>query len=340
MGVRIFFVAMLLGVCGWFLREIFIAEPKGNSTASEINFSVLPGESVSSLAARLEEEQVVRSKALFKRYAQARNIDKNIQSGTYTIVRPFTLSRVIHALSHPESREERTITIIPGWDLRDIADYFESEDIASSTEVYRLVGEPARLMAPTINDLPHVFSGKPENVSLEGYLSPNTYRIYTDATTEDIMQKFVLARANEWSAEMFGRLAESGRTMHEVLTIASIVEREVRSDADRAKVADIFWRRFDAGWGLQADSTVHYAVGKKGDVFTTKEDRARENLWNTYKFAGLPPGPISNPGLPSIMATLYPEKNSFWYFLTTVDGEVKYAKTIEEHGRNVAKYLR
>lgn len=305
-----------------------------------VRFEVFPGESAAALGEKLEDAGVVKSATFFRLFAGIRGIDRRIQAGTYTVQPPATLGRVLATLGSPERREEKTITIIPGWDLRDIASYLETEGIASTTELYRIAGEPARLQSPAWRALPAVFFAKPSAVSLEGYLAPNTYRIFADATVEDIIRKLVEARAGEWDSEMLTLLAASGRTMHEVLTVASIVEREVRGSLDRREVADIFWRRLDAGWGFQADSTVHYAVGKKGDIFTTKDDRGKDNPWNTYKYAGTPPGPISNPSVESIRAALQPEKNNFWYFLTTLDGDVKYAKTIEEHQRNVARYLR
>jgi UPF0755 protein len=116
--------------------------------------------------------------------------------------------------------------------------------------------------------------------------------------------------------------------------MASLLEREVRSPADKKKVSDLFWRRYAMGWALQADSTVHYVHGKKGDVFTTSAERKIDSPWNTYKYPGLPIGPISTPSLNAIMAAIYPEKNEYWYFLTTPEGEVKYAKTLEEHNAN------
>jgi len=122
--------------------------------------------------------------------------------------------------------------------------------------------------------------------------------------------------------------------------MASILEREVRSKDDKAIVSDLFWRRYNLNWALQADSTVHYAVRKKGDVFTTREDRDSVSPWNTYKYPGLPLGPISSPSLGSIMAAIYPEGNNYWYFLTDSDGAVHYAKNLDEHNQNVQKYLR
>jgi len=242
-------------------------------------------------------------------------------------------------------REEKTITIIPGWNLRQVADYLVKENVASTTEVvYAVVGRPAfnykafKKEAPDLAlDLP-VLRDKPDSVSYEGYLAPETYRIYKDTNLADVIKKLVAQRDTQFTGTMYADIKSSGRSLHEVLTMASILEEEVKDDADRAKVADILWRRLQKDWALQVDSSVHYAIDKTGNVFTTQKERQVDSLWNTYKFPGLPPSPICNPGLPSIMAAIYPEKNEYWYFLSGKDGKMYFAKTLEEHNRN-KKYL-
>jgi UPF0755 protein len=122
--------------------------------------------------------------------------------------------------------------------------------------------------------------------------------------------------------------------------MASLIEDEARTPEDRRLVSDILRRRLAKGWALQLDSTVHYAVDKTGTVFTTDRERDSLSLWNTYKYPGLPPGPISNPSLDSIDAALNPTKNDNWYFLSGTDGKMHYATTLEEHTANRYKYLR
>lgn len=212
-----------------------------------------------------------------------------------------------------------------------------------------MVGEPAVDYRIQKNKLPaldfsaesynSVLKAKPQYVSYEGYLAPDTYRIYKDATLEEVINKLIAWRLNSLEPEIFENIKISRKTFFEILTMASILEREVRSIADKKLVADIFWRRLSKNWALQADSTVHYAVAKEGNVFTTAKDRQTDSLWNTYKYPGLPPSPICNPGLDSIQAALYPEANNYWYFLTDKDGGVHYAKTLEEQNVNKYKYL-
>lgn len=179
-----------------------------------------------------------------------------------------------------------------------------------------------------------VASYRPDFVSYEGLLAPETYRVFKDAALLDVIRKFIDQRDKEIDATMWDDIKNSGHNFYEILTMASLLEEEVQNPDDKAKVSDILWRRYKNNWALQLDSSVHYVVDKTGNVFTTNKDRSVDSLWNTYKYPGLPIGPIANPGLVSIKAAIYPEKNSYWYFLTGKDGTVYYAKTLDEHNNN------
>jgi UPF0755 protein len=135
-------------------------------------------------------------------------------------------------------------------------------------------------------------------------------------------------------------ITDSKKTPHQILTMASIIEKETKFPEDRSIVSDILWRRVQRGIRLQVDSTVHYLVNRSGDVFTTGEERQIDSPWNTYKYAGLPPGPICNPSVESIKAAIRPQKNDYWYFLSDKEGRLHYAKTLEEQNENARKYLR
>jgi UPF0755 protein len=254
-------------------------------------------------------------------------------------------------------RPEVTITLLPGWNLRQIGDYLVKMGLASSTQdLYDLVGEPAvvrtRRAGPPPNLVPEltVLSQKPPTISYEGYLAPETYRVFKDASLESIVTKVMDQREQELTDLKIGDLNISEHifgnkkgmpdlTVHDVMTMASILEREARTPEDKKMVADIMWRRSAAGAALQIDSSVHYVVDRFGDVFTTDKERDVDSLWNTYKYPGLPPGPISNPSVASIKAALDPTPNEYWYFLSGTDGTMHYAKTLEAHNANRAKYL-
>jgi len=144
---------------------------------------------------------------------------------------------------------------------------------------------------------------------------------------------------NKMSADFLAEINRQKKTVHEILTLASILEKEVSTENDRKIVADIFYKRLEIGMALQADSTVNYASGKSVPRASGK-DLETDSPYNTYKYKGLPPGPICNPSLSAIKAAIYPAKNDYWYFLTTPDGKVIYSKTHDEHVKAKAKYYR
>lgn len=276
-------------------------------------------------------------------YAKYTGIDQNLKTGQYSIdlISKVTVKDFFTLLSK-EVKTEQSITILPGWDLRDVANYLVKQKIAQSVdEVYALLGKPAEYAIPSISPTKTAWiAGKPSRVSLEGYLAPDTFSVYNTATLPEVVD-ILLQHRRAQLEPLLPEIAKSGRSLHEIMTMAALLEREVRTPKDKAIVADIFWKRHDVNMGLQADSTVHYATGKEGSVFTSKADRASTNPWNTYKYPGLPPGPIALPSIASIEAALRSTKNDYWYFLTTLDtGEVKYGKTLAEHNANVQKYLR
>ncbi|HLC69840.1 MAG TPA: endolytic transglycosylase MltG [Patescibacteria group bacterium] len=250
------------------------------------------------------------------------------------------------------ARKEINVTIIPGWNLRQVAEDWAKKGIVTKPEyVYELLGEPAynypavRRQAPVLPLASdprwfELFKDKPAGVSYEGYLFPDTYRVYEGAKPEEILEKVFAHFADTVDDAMRQEIKKQGKDLHEILTMASIIEKEVKLDTDRAKVADIMWRRIKMGWALQVDSSVHYVADRTGDLFTTSEERQVDSPWNTYKYPGLPLGPIANPGLASIKAAIYPEKNDYWYFMTDGTGKIYYGRTLDEHNANVNRYLR
>jgi len=169
---------------------------------------------------------------------------------------------------------------------------------------------------------------------------PDTYRVYADADLkEEVLAKIFNNLEGKITAEMRSEIKNQGRSFYEILTMASMVEREAQAEEDMKMVADIFWRRLDMNWALQSCATVNYITGKN-DPGVTNVDRAIDSPYNTYLHPGLPAGPIGNPGLNAIKATIYPTSNDNWYFMSGKDGEMYYGRTLDEHNTNVYKYLR
>lgn len=248
-------------------------------------------------------------------------------------------------------RAEMNVTIIPGWNLRQIAaDWVVKGIIKSEDEFYGLVGKPAynykahNEFAPKLDfvatsSFDYFFRYKSKNLSYEGYFLPDTYRVYADAKPIEIIEKIFDSMNAKITPQMRSDVAAQGKSWEDILTMASVVEKEAPTADSMGMVADIFWRRENAGWPLQSCATVNYVTGKS-DPAVSGKDKNINSLFNTYLYPGLPLGPISNPSLTAIKATIYPIKNDYWYFMSGTDGAMHYAKTLEEHNRNVYKYLR
>ncbi|OGH88820.1 MAG: hypothetical protein A3J93_01890 [Candidatus Magasanikbacteria bacterium RIFOXYC2_FULL_42_28] len=255
-----------------------------------------------------------------------------------------------HRYIPPPPRPVVDVIVKPGWNLRQIAEDWKAKGlIKSEQEFFYNFGMPpsvgAHGVAPAAdwqflatNTLRELLVGKPGGVSYEGYLLPETHTVYVDGGLEEIAYKFFHQLDKSITPEMRTEITRQGKSFFEILTMASIVEKEA-AGADMAMVADIFWRRYERNWALQSCATVNYITGKNTPAVSAV-DRAIDSPYNTYKYLGLTPGPISNPSLKAIAATIYPTKNDYWYFMSDAEGNTHFAKTLDEHNVNVAKYLR
>jgi UPF0755 protein len=225
-----------------------------------------------------------------------------------------------------------------GWTMAEMGEYLEEAGILSAREFVN---------AASVTDISDILPGesfsildeKPNGANLEGFLFPDTYRIFKDSTAADIIKKQLNTLDEKIDDEVMDGIEKSGHTFFEILTMASVLEKEVKSRTDMALAADIFWRRIEAGIPMESDATVNYVTGKDA-LQPTLADTKVDSPYNTYENRGLPPGPISNPSLSAIKAAVYPESNIYWYFLTRPDGTTVFSKNFEEHLENKSKYLK
>ncbi len=281
----------------------------------------------------LQEKGLIHSQIPFELYIKIMYGPQYFKEGEYRIFSPITAVSIAKLFFQGPTVQERTIQIIEGWNRKDIARYLEKEGVGRADDFLELTH--------TIEPFSDIvlLSKKPHNLDMEGYLFPDTYRIFSNAKPQDIVRKMLTNLESKITAEMLSEMRSHDQTIHEALTLASIVEREVQADVDRALVADLLYRRLKLGMPLQVDSTISFITGKQNDR-SSLSDLQIDSPYNTYKYKGLPPGPIANPGLSSIRAVVYPKANEYLFFLTTFEGEVKYARTYEEHLENKRKYLK
>lgn len=250
-------------------------------------------------------------------------------------------------------KAEDTITIPEGWNNREISQYFERLGKWMSEELLEVVGFPQvdyrnNKEMPALHDYSQQFSflqDKPEYYSLEGYLFPDTYRIYASSTVQDVVVKMLTNFDNKLTPQMRADIKKQGKKIYQIVTMASIIEKEAPlnyqtgDDKDAKIISGIFWRRLKIGQALQSDATLSYILGDRNTSHSGK-DLEVESPYNTYKYPGLPPGPICNPGTLAIEAAIYPTATSYNYFLTTPDKKVYYAGTYADHLKNKYKYLK
>lgn len=246
------------------------------------------------------------------------------------------LAKVYRILKQPPVipiSPEQTITIIEGWRLEEIAKYLEEQGLVFQKDFLALAINPAPLMAAY-----PFLAERTGGASLEGYLFPDTYRVFKSTSAQEVIGKMLDNFDKKLTPELREKIKASKRSIFEAVILASIVEKEVRTPEDMKMVADVFIKRLKSGIALRSDATVNYITGK-GLVQPTLTDTKIDNLYNTYLYQGLPPGPIANPGFNALAAVIEPTANPYYYFLTTSSGQVIYSKTYEEHLQNKRKYL-
>lgn len=245
------------------------------------------------------------------------------RAGTYVIPVGSNYRAIARMIAMGPARNEVSLTIIEGWTIEDISGALTKQGIMMA---------PSDFFAERFASSYPFLKGLTPVTTLEGYLFPDTYRVWKDQLPDGLLKK----QLDEFGSKTQGfeeEAVKQGRTFRDVVILASILEKEVKNDADRAIVAGIFMNRLKAGMALQSDATLNYIL-KSGKSRLSGNDLASTSLYNTYKNRGLPPGPISNPGLASLQAALHPAETPYWYFLTDDQGKTYFAKTLEEHVRN------
>lgn len=337
MKIRNIISLILLLACltlAYFWQGIYLAK---NTEAQAQLFIVEKGQGLLNIAANLEDQDLIKNKLFFQIYLTWQGKSRQLQAGEYLLSPAMNIPEIAAEILAGSSREEK-ITIIEGWTLRNIGQYFEDKEMFSSTELFSLTGPP---MGGSANDHSLEFDflkDKPENISLEGYLFPDTYYI-REKEPKEIINKALENFNDKLTPDLRIEIEEQNKTIFEIVTMASLLEKEVRTLEDKKLVSGILWKRLDSRIPLQSCATIIYILDKKTTKVTTTDTQI-DSLYNTYKYPGLPLGPICNPGLESIVAAIYPEKSAFWYHLSTPEGETIFSRNLEEHNIAKARYLK
>lgn len=326
-------VVLALAVWVFYIYQI-TAPVNSRGQAEKVLFAVEEGKGVKQIARALEEQHFIRSQFWLETYVWLKHLERNFVAGQHELSYGLNLKEIVAILTTPGGSEDE-ITIIEGWNNQEIAAYLKKQNLAETEQFLKDAKNGPGLGWQ--NEFAFL-QDKPAYSSLEGYLFPDTYRIFKNSTSEEIIRKMLTNFGQKLTPDLRAEIARQNKTIFDVIIVASILEKEVRTPEDMKMVADIFYKRLKVGQGLESDATVNYITGS-GRNRSTAEDLKIDSPYNTYKYAGLPPGPISNPGLNAILAAIYPTSNVYYYFLTTAGGTVIYSKDYNEHLLNTRKYL-
>lgn len=309
--------------------SLWITENQTTNPIIPFVFNIQEEESVESISNRLQEAGVIKNARFFKYYLRYTKQDKTIQAGYYLIPETKDLDELIKVFQEGKAKMVK-YTIPEGYTIRRIAKKLAEEGLVDEIAFIDLASKRG-----TQFTFPYLDQIKDGN--LEGFLFPETYFI-ANPTEETIIQQMLDQFSLVMEQSILPKWNNQKRTLREIIILSSIVEREAQADLERPIIASVFLNRIQAGWKLEACSTVEYVVQKEGYVLTLDELQI-DSPYNTYKYSGLPAGPICNPGLDSILATLAPAKTDYFFFAAKGDGSHAFAATLEEHNRNVAKYI-
>jgi UPF0755 protein len=305
-----------------------------------VHFVVRQGDTATTVAQNLETAGLVRSSLGFRLAARLSGVASHLEAGDYELRPNMPLNQVISILA--QGRMAGGLLTIPeGWRALEIADALDRDHLTTRADFIRVVEHPGF-------PLPSFLQSAPAGSSLEGFLFPDSYRFQPNSPADQIARTMVDNFGRHLTPDLLAGFQANGLTLYQAVTLASIVEREAVRPVERPVIASVYLNRLRRGMKLQADPTVQYAL-----VPTDRPESPVSEYWkrqlsfadlkiispyNTYQVTGLPPGPICNPGLASLEAVAHPATSDFLYFVARPDGSHAFARTLEEHDQNVAKY--
>ena len=319
--------------------------PADEANHQEIAFNVESGQSLTRVANNLEAAGLIRNRTVFKYYCDFAGMGQKIQAGSYQLRPSMTMNEIAEQLTTGDGNPiVRNITLIPGWTIEEFAASLVEKGVLTDSAEFLELCKRGTAFADYyyIADVLKTRNIAQRRYALEGYLAPDTYEVYVTATAEDIIRKLLSQTDRVYPAEFQTRAEELGMTMDEIITMASLIQKEAK-DEDFAKTSAVFHNRLKKKMKLQSDVTIHYVTGLR-KMSLDNDDLALNSPYNTYQVAGLPLGPICNPSEAAIQAALYPDETyiaeNYLYFCAKdpESGELHFSRTLQEHEQAVSIY--
>lgn len=330
LAIWIFVLILLVaGFAGWRIVLAEVSPFKGYEGAEQ--FVEIPeGAGPTSIGRRLADAGVIRDRLGFRFEILRSGLGRRLQAGEYRFDRPMTVREVVDKIARGDVYLV-PITFREGLTMREMAQLFESKGLGSAKD-----------FTTQASDSQLIRNLDPAAKDLEGYLFPDTYAMTRNTTAAQLVPRMVDGFEKALAPETLSAAEARGLTLRELVTLASIVEKETGKPEERPLVAAVYSNRLKIGMALQCDPTVIYALERanryNGNL--TRENMQIDSPYNTYRYPGLPPGPIANPGRASLEAAARPADVPYLYFVARGDGSHAFAATLEEHNRNVDEYQR
>lgn len=357
-------VLIVIGIVSYGYNKIYdnFLGPVNAEDTTPVDFVIESGQSVTAIGSNLEKQNLIHSGTIFKYLVQLTGVGNELSYGTFQISPSMNVNEIIAELTSGSQTNERTITIVPGWTCEDIADYLVEEGaIDSADEFLKLCNDVDRFVGDSyaLKFAQDAGSLVGRKYALEGYLAPDTYRIFRSASAESIISTLLeqhntvidqvyYADNIQYQIDENGEYSQvesyqSDLTMDQYIILASMIEKEAAKSEDYARVSAVFHNRLKQGWKLESDPTATYLFGLSHYILSP-EELNDQNLYNTYVVPGLPVGPICNPSVAALQAAMHPDmeyiQQGYMYFCATdpATGELAFAITKEEHQQNVNRY--
>jgi len=328
--VSFIFLGVVAAVSGIAWTEVTnqLTKPHKSYSGPGVFVTIAPGDSTSVIANRLMHEGIVVDSRIFRFAVWKNDLDRALQAGEYYFDAPLSPLEVVDHIARGRVYL-RTITFPEGLTVAEMAKRFESESFGSA-ESFMEAADRVELVSEM----------DPGAENLEGYLFPETYSLPRDATADDLVEEMVAQFEVAFTDELRAIAVEAGLSVRETVTLASIIQKETGSAGEHTTVAAVYRNRLNIGMPLQCDPTVIYALSLAGeyDGNLTRTSLQFDSPYNTYRYGGLPPGPIAAPGGAVLEAALHPADVPFLYFVSRNDGTHAFATTLREHNRNVRKF--
>jgi len=327
--VLLIITAVAVGGFFYFRAQVYFSH--GTQKQNSV-FEIKKGEGNTQIATNLQNKGIISNKIYFWFYLKTHDLLNKVYPGDYLLNGEMTIPEIAVIITNPKKVYEKVL-FKEGWTAKQMAEELKNHGFDDATFL-NMVNNPSQDILSQFS----VLADKPKSATLEGYRFPDTYYFSHEATPEGILKKILNNTEVKIDTDLRTEIKKQGKSIFDIITMASIVEREVKTDEDRILVSGLFWNRIAVGQALQSDATLSYIYNDKVDAHSLAQTKV-DSPYNTYQNKGLPIGPVANPGLSSLSAAIYPKNSVYNYFLSDPQtGQTIFSKTFEEHVANKTKY--